>query len=230
MAQRIIPRVYRGYFEYLYARKQDPWDYETRSYEITKYERTLEALEGRRFARALEVGCSIGVFTELLATRCEELVAVDASALAVRRARRRLAGHPHVRVRRCTLPEQMPGGRFDLVVCSEVLYYWNRELLREALRAMEEALAPGGVLLAVHGRFESHTCPLTGDEVHDLLHGHSTLRNALSVREHKYRLDRFERPSRPPGHAAHPPVPRQRTGRESTHPDAGSRTRGNSSA
>ncbi|MBB6376737.1 SAM-dependent methyltransferase [Pseudonocardia eucalypti] len=170
------------------------------------------------------------MFTELLATRCEELVAVDTSALAVRRARRRLAGHPHVRVRRSTLPEEMPGGRFDLVVCSEVLYYWNRELLQEALGALEEVLTPGGVLLAVHGRFDSHTCPLTGDEVHDLLHGRDTLRSAFSVREHKYRLDRFERPLRPPGHTARPAVPRQRTGRESTHPDAGSRTRGNSPA
>lgn len=197
MAQKVVPRVYRGYFEYLYALSSDPWKYLTSSYEAAKYDRTINAMRGLRLTRALEVGCSIGVFTKLLASRCDNLVAVDISGLAVRRARRRLAGLSHVTVQRRTLPDDMPHGKFDLIVCSEVLYYWNKKLLLKAVHAFEAALAPGGMLIAVHGRLTSHTCPLTGDEVHDLLRRNCALDNSLSVIEGRYRLDRFEKATKP---------------------------------
>ncbi|MBO0879346.1 MAG: class I SAM-dependent methyltransferase [Mycobacterium sp.] len=193
LVQRLVPRVYRAYFEYLYACSKDPWDYETRDYECTKYERTIETLNGRKFERALDVGCSIGVLTRMIAQRCYELVAVDASALAVQRAQKSLSDVSNVILRRLTLPEQMPQGPFDLILCSEVLYYWNRDLLLCALRDFEAALAPGGVLLIVHGRFESRTCPVTGDEVHDLITDNCTLEHTFSVTESKYRMDRFEK-------------------------------------
>ncbi|WP_064745482.1 class I SAM-dependent methyltransferase [Pseudonocardia acaciae] len=195
MAQRLVPRVYRGYFEYLYARNEDPWDYETREYERAKYERTIDSLDGRRFRRALDVGCSIGVLTRMVAQRCDEVVAVDTSALAVQRARRRLSDFPEVSVHRSTLPEQMPDGQFDLILCSEVLYYWNRDLLLRAWDTFESALAPNGVLLIVHGRFQSHTCPVTGDEVHDLVTSHCALDHTFSETKPRYRLDRFEKQS-----------------------------------
>lgn len=195
MVQRLVPRVYRAYFEYLYACSKDPWDYETREYERTKYERTIETLNGRKFERALDVGCSIGILSRMVAKRCYELVAVDASALAVQRAQRTLSDIPNVSVRRSTLPEQMPDGQFDLILCSEVLYYWNRDLLLRAWREFEAALAPGGVLLIVHGRFESHTCPVSGDEVHDLITDNSRLDHTFSATEPRYRMDRFEKES-----------------------------------
>ena len=123
----------------------------------------------RRFRRALEAGASIGVFTEMLADRCDELLAVDVSERAVAAARRRLSGRGHVRVERRTLPEEMPDGPFDLIVASEVLYYFPREEMLAVLRSFERELAPGGSLLAVHWRRETKTYPLQGDEVHELL-------------------------------------------------------------
>ena len=195
MAQRLLPRVYRPYFEYLYARSRDPWGYETSEYERAKYQRTVASLDGRKFKRALDVGCSIGILTRMVARRCCELVAVDASALAVHRAQRRLSGSPNVRVHRSTLPEQMPDGSFDLILCSEVLYYWSEDLLLRAWRTFEAALAPGGVVLIVHGRFDSNTCPVTGDEVHDLIADNCTLDHTFSATEPRYRMDRFEKRS-----------------------------------
>ncbi|WP_064742987.1 SAM-dependent methyltransferase [Pseudonocardia spinosispora] len=197
MTQKIFPRVYRAYFEYLYARHKDPWDYETDPYERDKYARTLEALGGRRFTRALDVGCSIGVLTALLAHSCDDLVAIDASALAIRRARRRLAPFSHVDVRRGSLPEDIPAGPFDLVVCSEVLYYFDEELLSATLEGLKRELAPGGVLLAVHGRFESKTCPLTGDEVHDHLKANIGLEHDIEANGPRFRLDLFRSPTAP---------------------------------
>ncbi|HEX5849796.1 MAG TPA: SAM-dependent methyltransferase [Rubrobacter sp.] len=185
-------RLGREYFEKLYAESEDPWDFEVSQYEQNKYARTLSTLGDRTFRRAFEAGASIGVFTEMLAGRCDELVAVDVSERAVSVARRRLAGKDHVRVERRTLPEQMPEGPFDLIVASEVLYYFPREEMLTVLSGFEHELAPGGVLLAVHWRRKTETYPLQGDEVHELLVEHTRLLNKQTIVEPDYRLDLFE--------------------------------------
>ena len=185
-------RLDRDYFENLYAQSTDPWGFETSEYERRKYERTLGVLGDRRFHRGFEAGSSIGVFTAMLAPRCDELIAVDTSQKAIEIAGERLAEHPHVCDERHTLPEEMPAGPFDLIVASEVLYYWPQEVVLEALRRFEGILAPGGVLVAVHWRKETRTYPLQGDEVHNLLVRHTRLANVRTIKEPEYRLDVFE--------------------------------------
>jgi predicted TPR repeat methyltransferase len=185
-------RLGREYFEGLYAESDDPWNFEASEYEQDKYARTLAVLGERTFRRALEAGASIGVFTEMLSDRCDELLAVDVSERAVAAARRRLSGRGHVRVERRTLPEEMPDGPFDLIVASEVLYYFPREEMLTVLRGFERELARGGVLLAVHWRRKTETYPLQGDEVHDLLVEHTRLLTTETIIEPDYRLDRFE--------------------------------------
>jgi predicted TPR repeat methyltransferase len=185
-------RLGREYFERLYAESGDPWDFETSEYEQNKYTRTLAVLGERTFRRALEAGASIGVFTEMLAKRCEELLAVDVSVRAVVAARRRLSGLGHVRVERRTLPEEMPDGPFDLIVASEVLYYFPREEMLAVLQGFERELARGGTLLAVHWRRETRTYPLQGNEVHELLAQNTRLQNKQTIIEPDYRIDLFE--------------------------------------
>ena len=185
-------RLGREYFEGLYAESGDPWNFETSEYEQNKYARTLSVLGDRLFRRALEAGASIGVFTEMLADRCDELLAVDVSERAVAVARRRLSGRGHVRVERRTLPEEMPDGPFDLIVASEVLYYFPREEMLAVLQGLERELAPGGSLLAVHWRRETRTYPLQGDEVHELLAKNTRLQTIETIIEPNYRLDLFE--------------------------------------
>ena len=185
-------RLNREYFDELYARSYDPWGFETSEYERNKYERTLSVLARRRYRRALEVGCSIGVFTAMLTPVCDELLAVDVSEKAIAVARERLADFPKVRIELRTLPEETPQGPFDLIVASEVLYYWPEDVMLSSLRRFEEVLAPGGSLLAVHWRKETKTYPLQGDEVHDLLLEHTRLANTTTIVEPEYRLDLFE--------------------------------------
>jgi hypothetical protein len=97
-------------------------------------------------------------------------------------------------VERRTLPEEMPGGPFDLIVASEILYHYTREEMLATLRAFERELAQGGALLAVHWRRETRTYPLQGDEVHELLLEHTLLRTIKTIYEPDYRLDLFEEP------------------------------------
>ncbi len=185
-------RLDREYFESLYTESRDPWRFETSEYEREKYKRTLGTLAHRRYHRALEIGCSIGVFTAMLAPLCDELLAVDVSEKAIVAARERLAGFSHVSVELRRLPEETPEGPFDLIVASEVLYYWPEEVVIAALRRFEEILAPAGTLLAVHWRKETKTYPLQGDEVHELLIEHTRLANTTTIVEPEYRLDLFE--------------------------------------
>jgi SAM-dependent methyltransferase len=183
------------YFEQLYARDEDPWDLATSDYERRKYDATLGAVADLApIGRALEVGCSVGVLTARLAPLCRELVAVDCSAAAVARARARLDGAPGVAVERRCLPDDTPAGPFDLILCSEVLYYWDAALLREGLAGLRAALAPGGALLAVHWRGPVRHYPMGGDDVHRLLLAERDgLVHARSLERPRYRLDRLDR-------------------------------------
>ena len=182
----------RAHFEARYAADPDPWDFETSAYERAKYAATIEALEHRHFTTGLEIGCSIGVFTAMLAARCEALLAVDIAQTAVDAARERLAGHDHVRVERRTLPGEWPAGPFDLVVCSELLYYWDRPTLEQALPIIAESLAPGGRLIAVHYRPPSSVDPLTGDDVHALLRERLALAHVDAEANDQFRIDVFD--------------------------------------
>jgi SAM-dependent methyltransferase len=182
----------REHFEARYAADPDPWDFESSAYERAKYERTLAALGERRYGAGFEAGCSIGVFTALLADRCDELLAVDIAQSAVEASRRRLAARTHVHVERRTLPQQWPAGPFDLVVCSEILYYWDRPTLEAALPPVVDSLATGGRLVAVHYRPPSSIDPLTGDAVHALLRERLGLAHIGSDASDAYLLDVFD--------------------------------------
>lgn len=154
------------YFETVYATSPDPWGFSTRWYETRKYALSVALLPRPRYGRAFEPGCSIGVLTEMLAQRCDSLLSCDISPSAVQAAAQRVAGHPHVRVRRRSIPCDWPAGTFDLIVLSEVLYYFSKEDLGEVLDRAVGALEDGGTLLAVHWQHRVHDYPLGGDEVH----------------------------------------------------------------
>jgi SAM-dependent methyltransferase len=186
------PRIGREFFEDLYARSEDPWEFATSDYEHEKYAETLAALGGARFERGLEVGSSIGVFTEQLAEHCHELVGIDVSEHALARARERMSDRPGVTLERMTFPEEMPPGPWDLVVCSEILYYLDDGAFALAVERLRAELESGATVLAVHWRPPTSTYPLRGDEVHDRLNAELGAWHTFDGRRARYRLDRFE--------------------------------------
>jgi cyclopropane fatty-acyl-phospholipid synthase-like methyltransferase len=182
------------HFERLAREREDPWDYATSEYEQAKYRRTLDALPAEP-GRTLELGCSVGVFTALLAPRCTSLVAVDFSPTALERAAERVAatGAENVELLQAKLPEETPAGPFETIVCSEILYYWSPDLVREGLRRIEAALAPGGTLLAVHWRPGDPRRELDGEAVHEILREHAELRWLDGETHTDYLLDSWQR-------------------------------------
>lgn len=165
-------RVDIGSFDKKYRSVADPWRFATSPYELHKYHETVSALGARHFRRAFEPGCAIGVLTLMLADHADHIVAVDASERAIGAARRRLAGRGHVELHVGAIPEWWPEGTFDLVVFSELGYYWDRDGLDDVVARIVRLLDPGGVLLAVHwlGSSGDHLC--SGYDVHERLEHH----------------------------------------------------------
>ena len=185
------------YFDHVYAANRDPWDFETSAYERAKYTATLAALPRPHYARAFEIGCSLGVLTARLAPRCGHLLAVDVSEAALDQARARCVELPQVEICSLRVPQEFPDEKFDLILLSEVGYYWSAPDLARAADLLLAALNPSGQLLLVHWTPPVHDYPLTGDEVHDFFLTKagptSPLRHLAGQRHETYRLDLFER-------------------------------------
>ena len=161
-----------------YARKVDPWGFDSSAYEANKYAHSLRLLATRTYQTGLEIGAAEGVFTRMLAPQCGSLLAIDVAEVAVTRARQRCADLPNVTVLHAALPTATLQGRFDLIVASDVLYFFPSDVLVDIVGWLEAKLQPGGVLFALHYRGEIGQ-PLNGDRVHDLLRQHLRIRSIL---------------------------------------------------
>ena len=188
-------RTSAEYFERLYARDSDPWHFATSEYERDKYAATLAALPPRRFGRAFEVGCSIGVLTRQLAGRCDVLLGADVAEGALAQARERCAGMFHVKLSRMVVPQDWPEGRFDLILFSEVLYYLGLPGLHEAAARTLDGLAPGGCVLLVNWLGPTDGA-CSGDEAAESFVADCAPRlvPTLQHRAERYRLDLLEQP------------------------------------
>lgn len=194
-------RTPRSYFEDLYGRNSDPWSFATSAYEARKYAITLASLPDARYRRGFEPGCSVGVLTVGLAERCDDLLAVDHMDEAVAAARSRTAGRPGVDVQQRTVPEEWPEGPFDLVVLSEIAYYFDGDGLRRLVAAARASMEPGAALVAVHWRGPTDY-PLSGDEAHAVMVATPGLVEVVHHLEERFVLDvwRYRGPgSGPPG-------------------------------
>lgn len=179
------------FFERKYQEKADPWNFGCSAYEQARYDVTMAALDGRRFERAFEPGCSVGVLTERLARVCEHVDAMDLSATAVNAARSRCAGLSNVSVEVGSLSDPLPAGSFDLLVLSEIGYYFDEQGLNACAGAAVEKLVPGGCLLAVHWLGHSQDHRLSGDQVHEVLRSLPGVRLDRSERHPGFQLDRW---------------------------------------
>lgn len=195
-ARMVPPEMRPGHFDHFFDHG-DPFGFDINPEERLKFRRTLEVCGEGALGRVLELGCAVGSFTELLAPRATDLLAVDVSQAAVDQVTRRLRDHPNVRAKALTIPAEFPDETFDLVVASDVLYYLSVQELQRCLARIEAALSVGGAFVAVHyvPRMGS---VLNGDETHDVVAAHSTLRHVLAERTEfgagrTYRVDRFER-------------------------------------
>jgi LmbE family N-acetylglucosaminyl deacetylase len=189
-------RLDAEHFDALYSLAEDPWGFASRWYEVRRRSVLLASLPDERYATALEIGSSIGILTEQLARRCSELLAVDLSAVAVDRAKVRLADAPNVTVQRADVAENFPAGRFDLIVLSEVGYFFTRPVLDRVVRDILDALNDAGTLVVCHWRHTIEEYPGTGDDVHTVVDETRELTRLVRHEEEDFLLDVYSRDDR----------------------------------
>jgi len=193
-AERLPGSLPEQFFDRFYAGKSDPWGFESRWYEERKRAITIACLPRRRVASALEVGCSTGVLTAELASRCDRLLAIDIAAAPLEAARKRLAESPTVEFAKMTTPHEWPDGEYDLIVLSEVGYYWAQDDLETALDKVMHSLADGGHVLACHWRHDVPEYPLSGDVVHAAIATRADVVTLVTHEEDDFILGVFSRP------------------------------------
>ena len=138
-------------FDSIFTETQDPWETTTSAAEAERFAvtfATLDAAQVERFSSAVELGCAEGIFSERIAPRCDELLALDFSEVALRRARERLAGHSGITFRRWDMRNESLSGTYDLVIAMGVLTSLYRPGdVRRISESVVRAMKPGGYLL-----------------------------------------------------------------------------------
>ncbi|WP_413619539.1 class I SAM-dependent DNA methyltransferase [Gluconacetobacter sacchari] len=184
-------------FDRLYAGDIDPWNFRVSAYEKEKYRATVAVLPRSRYAVAIEAGCSIGELTRLLSHRCDRVIGIDVSSVALAEAARRNADRPNIAFHRGELPDAWPADHpVDLLVLSEVLYFLSPEEIDALAERVAASWRRGGHCVLVN--YLGPTAErLQGDEAADLFIGSMAARAGLrcyvGLVKGLYRLDLLTR-------------------------------------
>jgi SAM-dependent methyltransferase len=179
-----------SHFERLYQSNPDPWGYLTSPYEAAKYRHALEVLGDARFSNGLEVGCSIGVLTQMLAARCDALLGLDVVDRALGDATVRCSDLFWVHFEKMRAPAAWPSGRFDLIVLSEVLYFLVPADIERMAARVANSLMVGSRVLLVNWLGKAND-PCSGEEAAERFIQASAGQLSLSHQDRRpgYRID-----------------------------------------
>jgi len=176
----------RAAFEAVYQDDKDPWESGNKRYRYQgwKYDRIVASLPaGRRFRRALDLGCGLGLLSSRLAARIDEVLGIDIAQAAVNRASGAFTGRTNLTFRQGDVLDLPRGldGQFDLVVIADTLYYLpapiTAELLESVAARVADLLAPGGLcLMANHYFFSFDPDSRLSRRIHEAFAGSSRFR------------------------------------------------------
>jgi predicted TPR repeat methyltransferase len=149
-------------FDKLYADNIDPWGFEVPqfSYQRRKYQTIVSLIPNRHYEHALDLGCGVGLLTQQLAGKADQVLGLDVSTVAIQDARARVVNLPNIAFEQADVLNLSSDldGRFDLLIVADVLYYlqpMSDWVLKETALRLRRLLKPGGVcVLANHFFFE----------------------------------------------------------------------------
>jgi 2-polyprenyl-3-methyl-5-hydroxy-6-metoxy-1,4-benzoquinol methylase len=156
----------------------DPWCYATDTAETARHQALLAAC-GPATDWALEVGCGTGHLSRALIAneRARQVVGIDISEVAVRRASRHVLGDPdgwRSQFHQLDITQHRPtwfGQRFGLIVCADILYYLpTRDQLASASNRLTSWLTPGGRLVLGHPAVRAAQLHATPGQLDQLQH------------------------------------------------------------
>ena len=88
---------------------------------------------------------------------------------------------------------EIPQGPFDLIIFSEIGYYFSRDHLAALARDLTRTLDAGGEFVGVHWLGDSQDHVLHGDVVHQVLEASLGLERVKACRAPGYRIDTWVR-------------------------------------
>jgi SAM-dependent methyltransferase len=152
----------RAAFESAYTNSTDPWGSASPRYRYQrlKYDKLVALLPQGRIARALDLGCGLGLLSQKLAQRADHVLGLDLATAAVERARRDGVAFGNLQFEQgdiLDLPSSLDG-QFDLVVVADVLYYLaplDGEVLESLVLRIADLLSPNGICLVANHFFFS---------------------------------------------------------------------------
>ena len=147
----------------------DPWGYETHWYEKRRRALIAALLPGEKLGRVLEIGCSTGLITQMLAARARHVLAIDVSPKAVSLARERLQGLAHVEIVQADITQDWPARSFDQILLCDVAYYLDAGQLGQLARNIRIQASADCVLLLAHWRHPFAQVITPAPAAHDLL-------------------------------------------------------------
>jgi protein-L-isoaspartate O-methyltransferase len=176
-------------FEVRYAGGKDPWSFAANAYELARYRTILDSLTRSVYETVYEPGCAVGVLTQQLASLAGRVIATDFAPSAVAQALKRCAGLPNVEISCVDAGTFVPAGPLDLIVFSEIGYYFSSADLSRLASLLARCLIGGGEFVAVHWLGDSEDHILHGDRVHEVLRESLQLIPQRSDRYPGFRLD-----------------------------------------
>lgn len=171
-----------------------PGTFRHSDYERGRYQALVEAIGDRQYAAAFEPGCANGELTAMLAPLCDAIEAIDCSPAAVDIARGRCRTLPGVEIWPGALPDDLPGRSYDLIVFSEIGYYFDSDDLGRLIRQLWSRLVPGGRLIACHWLGHSEDHRLHGQEVAAIMADTLPVSEDFHARHPGFLLQRWSKP------------------------------------
>lgn len=180
-------------FEARYRHGRDPWSFAQEPYELNRYRTILATLRMAAYGTIYEPGCSVGVLTQQLADIAQHVIATDFAPSAVDQARLRCADHRNVEIFCADVRGYVPAVAVDLIVFSEVGYYFAVDELSRVAAQLVDRLVPGGEFVASHWLGQNDDHLLHGHRVHEILGKCRNLRSLHSERHKGFRVDSWTR-------------------------------------
>ena len=184
------------YFNNLYSVNIDPWNFRESEYEQEKYNHSIQTLKPHTYDYCLELGCSIGVQSEMLSDICRKVLAVDISEKAIVEAKKNYGHKANIEFRVKDVTENFPIGTYDLIICSEMAYYLKSKDLMKLFDNVNKSLRLHGKFLMVHWTGFVPNYPLSGNEVHDVFSKNAIdwgFQELVHQKHQKYRLQLWDK-------------------------------------
>jgi cyclopropane fatty-acyl-phospholipid synthase-like methyltransferase len=136
-------------FERLYAFDKDPFGCETYAYEQEKFLTIVNELGNHQYSHILDIGCGAGTLTRMLASNALKITAIDFSPKAIKHAKSHPSSANNILyqchdIRNLSLTES-----YDIIICSEVLYYLAPEEIDRFCRLLSQFQQKGTPIVTI---------------------------------------------------------------------------------